>query len=36
MVVRVFVAGSNAKAERELGRPPQSPSWRRGFKEGLA
>jgi hypothetical protein len=27
---------SNAKAKRELGRKLRYPSWREGFKEGLA
>jgi hypothetical protein len=27
---------SNAKAKRELGRKLHYPSWREGFKEGLA
>ncbi|MDQ3927904.1 MAG: NAD(P)-dependent oxidoreductase, partial [Chloroflexota bacterium] len=27
---------SNAKARRELGWEPRYPSWRKGFKEGLA
>jgi nucleoside-diphosphate-sugar epimerase len=39
MVVGIMTEGrgfSNAKARRELGWEPRYPSWRQGFKEGLA
>jgi hypothetical protein len=37
MVMRVFVAGAtDAKAKRELGWRLRYPSWRQGFKAGVA
>ena len=39
VVVTMMTEGrgfSNAKAKRELGWKPRYPSWRQGFKEGLA
>jgi nucleoside-diphosphate-sugar epimerase len=39
VVVTMMTQGrgfSNAKAKRELGWEPRYPSWRQGFKEGLA